>query len=70
MWTEYKIVGPEKYRLGLIMGPNITCLAQILKNAYQAQSMYIGNPDKQVGGPNHLHRARARSTIVGLAYYI
>ena len=48
MWTECKIVGPENYRLGQIMGPNITCRAPILNKAYQAQSMYIGKPNKQV----------------------
>ena len=30
------------------MGSNITCWALILKKADQAQSMYIGNPNKQI----------------------
>ena len=46
--TECKIVGPEDYRLGLIMGPNITCRALVLKTADPAQSMYIGNLNKQI----------------------
>ena len=46
--TECKIVGPEDYRLGLIMGPNITCRALVLKTADPAQSMYIGNLSKQM----------------------
>ena len=30
------------------MGPNITCRALVLKTADPAQSMYIGNLDKQI----------------------
>ena len=46
--TECKIVGPEDYRLGLIMGPNITCRALVLKTADPVQSMYIGNLSRQM----------------------
>ena len=50
--TECKIVGPEDYRLGLIMGPNITCQALVLKTADPAQSIDIGNLNKQIWALN------------------
>ena len=34
--------------MGLIMGPNITCRALVLKTADPVQSMYIGNLSKQM----------------------
>ena len=34
--------------MGLIMGPNITCRALVLKTADPAQSTYIGNLNKQI----------------------
>ena len=43
---------PNNYRLGLIMDPNITCRALVLKTADQAQSMYIGNLNKQIWALN------------------
>ena len=54
--TECKIVGPEDYRLGLIMGLNITCRALVLKTADPAQSMYIGidvGELERLGGLDH-----------------
>ena len=50
--TECKIVKPENYRLGLIMGPNITCRALVLKTTDPAQCMYIGNLNKKIWALN------------------
>ena len=48
MRPEWKICGSAKHRLGLIIGPNITFGALVMKTADPAQCIYIGNLKKQI----------------------